>query len=127
MGLHLFVDQPGSDKPIYSKFFFFFEKSIESKKSAEGRNPWYTKSIQRGLGGRGEEREKIRKTNHLRGQPPRSPSERVNKNKWRSSSWDLDLPSKHILILNLVFELVEPNDMGFLVRIVMLDNKAYIP
>jgi hypothetical protein len=55
--------------------FFFFEKSIEYIKSASGRNPWYTGSIQRGLGERGEIREKIRKTNHLWGQPPLSPSE----------------------------------------------------
>jgi hypothetical protein len=49
--------------------FFFLEKSIEYIKSAEGRNPWYTGSIQRGLGGEGRrEREKIKKTNHLRGQ-----------------------------------------------------------
>jgi hypothetical protein len=53
----------------------FLKKSIEYVKSAKGRSPWYTGSIQRGLGGRGEEREKIRKTNHLRGQPPRNPSE----------------------------------------------------
>ena len=59
--------------------FFFFEKSIELNKRAEGRNPWYTRSIQRGFGGKREEREKIRKTNHSRGQPPRSPSEKCKK------------------------------------------------
>jgi hypothetical protein len=58
-----------------STTFFFFLKSIEYIKSAEGRNPWYTRSIQRGLRGREEIREKIRKTNHLWGQPPLSPSE----------------------------------------------------
>jgi hypothetical protein len=35
------------------------EKLIELIKSAERRNPWYTGSIQRGLEGEGEEREKI--------------------------------------------------------------------
>jgi hypothetical protein len=62
-------------KKVWSPIALFFEKSIEYIKSAEGRNPWYTGSIQRGLGGRGEIREKIRKTNYLWGQPPLSPSE----------------------------------------------------
>jgi hypothetical protein len=48
-------------------------------KSTEECNPWYTGSIQRGLGGRGEEREKIRKTNHSRGQPSRSLGEKCKK------------------------------------------------
>jgi hypothetical protein len=37
--------------------FFFFEKSIKLNRSVEGRNPWYTGSIQRELGEKGEERE----------------------------------------------------------------------
>jgi hypothetical protein len=52
-------------------------KRIEYIKSAKGHNPWYTRSIQRGLGGRREKKkEKIRKTNHLWGQPPFNPSEK---------------------------------------------------
>jgi hypothetical protein len=55
--------------------FFFFEKSIELKKAQRGATLG-TLEVYKGLGGRGEERKKIRITNHSRGQPPRSPSEK---------------------------------------------------
>ena len=63
------------------RYFFFLYKSVEYNKKAEERNPKYTGSIQRGARGRKEEREKISKTNHPRGKPTRSPSEKGKKKK----------------------------------------------
>ena len=53
---------------------FFFDKSIEYIKSAKGCNPWYTGSIQGGLGGERKERKEIYKANDPRGKPACSPS-----------------------------------------------------
>ena len=83
--LALLCVKPSTDShPSESHTFFFLRsQQIKKRKGAQPLVHWkYTK----GLRGRGEEIEKIRKTNHLWGQPPCSPSEKSKKEQMEKES-----------------------------------------
>jgi hypothetical protein len=82
--------------------FFFFDKSKEYiKKKRKGAQSLVHIGYTKGLGGEGEEKEKIRKANHPRASQPAVQEKRVKRKKWRSSSIDLDESSKHLLFRSL--------------------------
>jgi hypothetical protein len=92
---------PLSREDKYSIQSFFFYKSVEYIKAHRSATLSTQGVYKKGLGGRGEEREKIRKTSHPRANQPTVQVNRVKRKKSRSSSLDLEKSSKHLAFRSL--------------------------